>query len=102
MADQKVQLPPRSAYVSTPVYRLTDGTVVFGLQRPVTLADPSDRTFTVPAQFANRLDLISNELYGLPDFWWAVAEASALVDPLMEADEGVTLRSPLKTRLPSS
>ena len=101
MADN-VQLPPRSAYVKTPIYRLADGTVVFGLQRPVTLADPSDRSLTVPAQFEGRLDLISNDLYGVPDFWWAVAQCSSLMDPLMEAPEGAALRAPLKSRLPSS
>jgi len=101
MADN-VQLPPRSAYVKTPIYRLADGAVVFGLQRPAVLPDPSDRNLTMPAPFEGRLDLISNELYGVPDFWWAIAQVSALVDPLMEAPEGAVLRVPLKSRLPSS
>jgi hypothetical protein len=102
MATQKVSLPPRSAFVSTPVYQLDDGTIVFGLQRPVTLADSSDKTLTVPAQFDNRLDLVSFELYGVPDFWYAIAQASAIADPLMGAPEGATLRAPLKSRLPSA
>jgi hypothetical protein len=102
VAQQKVQLPANSAYVTTPIYQQPDGTVVFGLLQLATPPDPSDRLYTVPAQFEDRLDLISNGMYGLPDFWWAIAEANGLVDPLMEASEGVQIRIPLKSRLPST
>lgn len=99
---QKISLPPHSAYTQTPVYKQNDGTVVFGLLRPITPSDPSDRIYTVPAQFEGRLDLVSNALYGTPDYWWAIAEANAMLDPLMEVKTGVQLRVPLKSRLPSS
>jgi len=99
---QKVQLPPGSAYVKTPVYQQPDGTIVFGLMRLVTPSDPTDRIYTVPAQYEGRLDLISNIFYGSPTYWWAIAEANAIVDPLVEVTTGAQLRIPLQSRLPSS
>jgi hypothetical protein len=102
VAEQKVQLPPRSAYIKTPVYKLGDGTVVFGLQRPGVFQAPTDRLVTVSAAVENRLDVLSYQLYGTPDYWWAIAQDSLLVDPLMEVPEGTQLRIPLKSRLPST
>ena len=101
-STQKVTLPPRSAYVQTPIYQLPDGTIVFGLLRFVTPQDPTDRIYTVPAQYENRLDMVSNLLYSSPDYWWAIAEANATVDPLMEVTTGAQLRIPAQSRLPSS
>lgn len=40
-----------------------------------------DKFYTVEANHENRLDLISNEVYGTPRLWWVIAYASNIVDP---------------------
>lgn len=41
----------------------------------------------------NRLDLIANDYYGVPEFWWMIALANNLIDPFI-INEGVMLRIP--------
>lgn len=41
----------------------------------------------------NRLDLIANDYYGVPEFWWMIALANNLIDPFI-VNEGVMLRIP--------
>lgn len=37
--------------------------------------------YTVPAQFANRADMIAKYLYGSEDYWWLVFWMSGIIDP---------------------
>lgn len=77
-------------FINTPVFRVDD-TIVFGLRQPAAFKANTDSTITVPAQYAGRLDTISNMFYGSPDFWWAVADLNDLVDPFL-TPAGANLR----------
>lgn len=85
---------------STPVYDV-DGTVVFGLMRPVIAPGPGDTIFTVTQPWENRLDKISAQFYSTTRFWWAIAQINNLVDPLTEIPVGTQLRIPNRARLPA-
>lgn len=86
-------------FVNTPVYR-TGEEIVFGLRQPAMFQSANDSIATVPLQFEGRLDAISNNLYGSPDFWWAIADLNDLVDPfLLEA--GTQLRTGPRQNLPT-
>lgn len=49
----------------------------------------------------NRLDIISENYYGSPDYWWAIALANNMIDPFV-VSEGVMLRLPPMTTLNAS
>lgn len=66
-------------------------------QRFVPLSD-EDAYHVVTHSEVNRLDLISNNHYGTPDYWWAIALANNMIDPFI-VSEGVMLRLPSLTTL---
>lgn len=86
-------------YVNTPVYRV-GGEVVFGLRQPAMFTSSSDLMVNIPLQLEGRLDLVSNTLYGSPDFWWAIADLNALVDPFL-VSAGTQLRTGPRQNLPT-
>lgn len=52
-----------------------------------------DNYHVVTHKEVNRLDIIANDYYGRPDFWWAIALANNFIDPFI-VQEGVMLRIP--------
>lgn len=52
----------------------------------------------VSATEVNRLDLIANQYYGSPNYWWAIALANNFIDPL-SVQEGTMIRIPSLTSL---
>lgn len=88
-------------FVSTPIYSIDDGTVVFGLRQPGVLPGNGDVSVRVSQPTENRLDLLSFRLFGDPSAWWAIADCSGLIDPLAGTIDGVLLRAPSTSRLPS-
>lgn len=98
MAKQRVELPLYSAYADTPVYNV-GGDIVFGLRREVVVADQTDQLYTVPPAGEQRLDLISEQFYGIPDLWWVIADVNGIVDPLVGPAQGDILRIPQRSRL---
>jgi hypothetical protein len=96
----KVTLPPHSAWTATPVYAPPGQPVVFGLRRPPLGQAANDLMYTVPLAQANRLDLVSQIFFGSPDYGWAIADVTQLVDPLL-VPVGTVLRIPAASRLPS-
>lgn len=48
---------------------------------------------TVEASEENRLDIISNIYYGTPTFYWAIAMANNIIDPMIVV-KGTILRIP--------
>jgi hypothetical protein len=88
-------------FVRTPVYTLPDQTLVFGLRLPALQPANTDQSVVVDAAAENRLDLVAARHYGRSDAWWALADASGLVDPLAGVPAGTLLRAPAATRLPS-
>jgi len=102
MLDKRVQLPPFSMFPLTPIYESqADGedVIVFGLLQDVIVPDPTDIVFTMPVAGAVRLDLISQNFYGVPDLWWVIARVNDLLDPLVGIATGTRIRVPTKARL---
>jgi hypothetical protein len=98
MAGQRVELPPYSMYVKTPMYDI-GGSVVFGQAIPPISPSPDDMLYTVPPLGEHRLDLISNNFYGVPDLWWIIASVNLIEDPLVAVDAGKIIRIPTRDRL---
>lgn len=88
-------------FASTPVYVQADGVVVFGLRLPAVLPANGDMQTPVTQVQQNRMDLISQTLYGRPDAWWAIADCSNVIDVLAEVLADTTLRAPQVARLPA-
>lgn len=53
----------------------------------------NDTYHVVTPREVNRLDIISEDFYGTPDYWWAIALANNMIDPFF-VSEGVMLRLP--------
>jgi len=89
-------------WAKTPAYPATaDGQniVVFGMLQDVIVPDPTDVTYKVPVGARYRLDLISQSFYGVPDLWWVIARVNGILDPVVGATPGATIRVPTKARL---
>lgn len=93
-----VVLPIYSMFSSTPVYEV-DGEFVFGLRREPVLPHSSDDLWTTTQAAENRLDLVSELFYGVPDLWWVIAAVNSIVDPLTSVPTGTPLRIPKPNRL---
>ena len=59
-----------------------------------------DAYHVVTHREVNRLDIISEDYYGTPDYWWVIALANNMIDPFI-VNEGVMLRLPSLTPLMS-
>ncbi len=102
MANQRVELPPFSMWVRTPIYEIgTDEgkAIVFGLLGDAVVPDPTDILYKVTTGALHRLDLISHNFYGVPDLWWVIARCNGILDPLIGPALGQELRIPAKGRL---
>lgn len=53
-----------------------------------------DINFKVTIPCENRLDLISYQYYGTTKYWWVIAIASDISNPLTEVTNGKILRIP--------
>lgn len=105
----RIELPPFSMFSATPVYDGVEAEIegerqkiiVFGLMVEAVVPAASDVLYTVPQAGEGRLDLISQQFYGTPELWWAVAVVNDLRDPLIGFEAGQTIRVPTKERLAS-
>lgn len=50
--------------------------------------------FTVPQIFLGRLDLVSYAAYGIPDYWWLIAQVNDIMDPFSDMYTGQVLKIP--------
>ena len=63
--------------------------------------DPSDQYYFVDASKQYRPDLISNEVYGSPIYYWVILSCNNLISPLQVA-ANLTLRLPSLTSILNS
>ena len=58
----------------------------------------ADRLYTIESRYANRPDLLANELYGTVNLWWvfALRNPDLLVDPLEDFTSGLSIYLPTK------
>lgn len=85
-------------FAKTPVHKINEE-IVFGMMRPVVVADTSDEIYVMPKSGEGRLDLVSALFYGTPQLWWVIASVNDLTDPLVGAAAGTQIRVPQKSRL---
>lgn len=55
--------------------------------------DSNDTYMTVSIREKDRLDIISNDYYGTPNYWWVIALANYIIDPF-NIPVGLYLRIP--------
>jgi hypothetical protein len=58
----------------------------------------ADRLYTIESRYANRPDLLANELYGTVNLWWvfALRNPDLLIDPLEDFTSGLSIFLPTK------
>ncbi len=61
-------------------------------QYPIFEKQPSDRY--IISREGDRLDLLANEFYNDPRFWWVLAEANTLGKGTLSIPPGIQLRVP--------
>jgi len=89
-------------WTQTPIYEVGasgENVVVFGLLQEAIAPDQTDMVFLVPRSGVYRLDLISQNFYGVPDLWHVVASVNDLIDPIVGFELGQKIRIPTKARL---
>lgn len=63
------------------------------INKPFVALSEQDEYITVKDTEENRLDIISNNFYGTPRYWWAIAYANYIIDPF-DVPRGTRLRIP--------
>ena len=58
--------------------------------------DPYDIEYTIPAEFDERPDLCSYEMYGTAKYWWifAARNPNNIIDPIRDFSAGIKIRIP--------
>ncbi len=64
-------------------------------------AESDDFLYTIEAQYANRPDLLSYDLYGTPNLWWVFSQRNldTIEDPVFDFNTGVQIYIPKKSSL---
>lgn len=67
-------------------------------KRKPPIKDESDRFMVIKMGHAYRPDLVSQEVYGTPEFWYKIMELNLMSD-IMEFKTGVNIRIPVNAYL---
>jgi len=88
-----------SPYKDTPQYSWRIGRYV---DRPVP-ADSTDIKRTLDPKYTCRPDILSNDLYGTPEYYWVFMQRNIDVirDPIFDMVAGITLYLPTLQRIKS-
>jgi nucleoid-associated protein YgaU len=73
--------------------------LTFGLMVDPVVPNASDILYRIPESSSLRMDLISQQFYGTPELWWAIALVNNILDPLSGLEVGKTIRVPTRDRL---
>lgn len=74
------------------LFRSSKGVLTyFPLPMAYRSAIPVVGTFTVPAAYANRADLVAKYLYQSEDYWWLVFWMNGITDPFSALKAGDTV-----------
>lgn len=88
----------RSRYAYDERILYSDGYAQIETRDPVSISqDNSDKFYRLEANYENRLDLVSWKFYDTPLYWWVIAYASNIQDPL-SVPAGTLLRIPTLSR----
>ena len=94
------QYKTSSPYKNTPQFNIQFEYLGFYNNRPVP-ADDTDKIIRLSADYHNRPDLLSHELYGTPDLWWtfAVRNPDLIEDPIYDLVTGMEIFVPTRSRM---
>ena len=82
-----------SRYLSNPKKKTPDGKTVYKSKRLKNIPLKNDDIY-VATQTGDRLDLLSNQYYGSPTYWWIIANANNIHDGKLGLKDGTILRIP--------
>ena len=99
----KVIHTPATAYVSTSSRYANSRVIQYRENKLLTfetykkirsnVASSTDQWMQINYYYEYRPDLVSAEVYGVPDLWWRLLEANSMKD-IMEFKVGVNIRLP--------
>jgi hypothetical protein len=93
-----IDLPSDSRYKLTEAVVTRDGQETFGIMGKFDFLDSEKYIeYKIPAGFAGRPDLISNEVYGTPSFYWVVIMFNRPRNPLRWPSVGDIIRLPVNS-----
>ena len=81
-AEGKKYVSATSRYATTPVIDY-EGKFAYPIYRKKNLVfHPQDKHYEISKEMEYRPDLVSNQFFGVPDFWWRIMEMNHMVDIL--------------------
>lgn len=99
----KVTYIPTSLYFNTPqVNQVLEYLSFWNGNYPI--YSSSDNILLLETKYDKRPDLLSNDLYGSPNWWWIfmIYNPDKIQDPIYDFVPGISIRIPNKSNLPSS
>ena len=81
-----------SRYLSNPKKKTPDGKTVYKSKRLKNIPLKNDDIY-VATQTGDRLDLLSNQYYGSPTYWWIIANANNIHDGKLGLKDVLLLES---------
>ena len=82
-----------SRYQNNKTKQSADGKTVYKSKRLKRIPLKNDDIY-VATQTGDRLDLLSNQYYGSPTYWWIIANAHNIHDGKLGLKDGTILRIP--------
>ena len=82
-----------SRYQNNKTKQSSDGKTVYKSKRLKRIPLKNDDIY-VATQTGDRLDLLSNQYYGSPTYWWIIANANNIHDGKLGLKDGTILRIP--------
>ena len=82
-----------SRYHKSKTKNTADGKTVYKSKRLKRIPLKNDDIY-IATQTGDRLDLLSNQYYGTPTYWWIIANANNIHDGKLGLKDGTILRIP--------
>tara|TARA_R100000479_G_C6356354_1_gene191239 strand:- start:462 stop:758 length:297 start_codon:yes stop_codon:yes gene_type:complete len=82
-----------SRYLNNDTKKAPDGKTVYKSKRLKKIPLSNDDIY-VASQTGDRLDLLANQYYGSPAYWWIIANANNIHDGKLGLKDGTILRIP--------
>ena len=82
-----------SRYLNNETKKTGEGNTVYKTKRLKKIPVKNDDIY-VASQTGDRLDLLSNQYYGSPAYWWIIANANNIHDGKLGLKDGTILRIP--------
>lgn len=90
-----------SRYKETPLYQLGSGAYEWSLwvSNPSIRDDPNYDVVQIADSDIGRLDRVSYNIYGTPEYWWMIADANNYIDPIRDMKIGDFMKIPRRSIL---